>query len=369
VQSNNYWSATTNTNNTDNAWNVNMNNGNVNNNNKSNNNYVWPVRGDNDALHLFSYENIYRQYLKCRRHKRGTINALKYEVNCEENLTSQFFANVYLNQLDQFVKHQLKRRYYIRYCDDFVMLSDDRDMLLKWKAEIEKFLRDKLKLRLNKRESFEPVSNGIDFLGYIARRNYILVRRRVVNNLKSRLAFYERQLIRNNPPYLKLIYDYQILEKLRATLASYFGHFKWANSYRLQMSLIEKSELLKRFFTFRGGRLKEDYRIPPNISSLRLQYRYFKTRFPKDVLLFQVGGYYQFYQDESETAHRLGLKRINRSKTRKVKYGFPITFAEAYIDRLKRYGKSVTVVGEEDRYLTRVKERLLRYRLVLQSFG
>ena len=171
MQSNNYWSATTNTNNTDNAWNVNMNNGNVNNNNKSNNNYVWPVRGDNDALHLFSYENIYRQYLKCRRHKRGTINALKYEVNCEENLTSQFFANVYLNQLDQFVKHQLKRRYYIRYCDDFVMLSDDRDMLLKWKAEIEKFLRDKLKLRLNKRESFEPVSNGIDFLGYIARRN------------------------------------------------------------------------------------------------------------------------------------------------------------------------------------------------------
>jgi len=86
VQSNNYWSSTTNAKNTDNAWNVNMNNGSVYNYNKTNNKYVWPVRGDNDALPLFSYENVYRQYLKCRRNKRGTINALKFEVNAEESL-------------------------------------------------------------------------------------------------------------------------------------------------------------------------------------------------------------------------------------------------------------------------------------------
>ncbi len=114
------------------------------------------------------------------------------------NLTSQFFANLYLNQLDQFVKHFLKCRYYLRYCDDFLILSEERDSLLRWKAEIEEFLKDRLRLRLNqKRQSLQPVSNGIDFLGYIVRGNYLLVRKRVVNNLKSKLLSYERRLIKH----------------------------------------------------------------------------------------------------------------------------------------------------------------------------
>lgn len=87
VQSNNYWSSTSNANNTNNAWIVNMWNGNVNNNNKSNNNnYVWPVRSGEWLTPLFSFETLYRNYLKCRRNKRGTINALKFEMKAEENL-------------------------------------------------------------------------------------------------------------------------------------------------------------------------------------------------------------------------------------------------------------------------------------------
>jgi hypothetical protein len=110
VQSNNYWSSTTYAPNTANAWNVNMNDGNANNNNKNNSNYVWPVRGgewitpsyqagpsdrkeslahatkkDNPDF-LFSFENLYRNYLRCRKNKRNTINALRFEVNAEENL-------------------------------------------------------------------------------------------------------------------------------------------------------------------------------------------------------------------------------------------------------------------------------------------
>jgi len=104
------------------------------------------------------------------------------------NLTSQFFANVYLNELDQFVKHVLKARYYLRYVDDFVLLSEDEETLRLWRGEIEAFLAEKLLLRLHpKRRKLLPISNGIDFLGYIIRRDYILVRRRVINNLKARL--------------------------------------------------------------------------------------------------------------------------------------------------------------------------------------
>src|SRR3972149_3367664 len=74
-------------NNTNNAWIVNMWNGNVNNNNKSNNNnYVWPVRSGEWLTPRFSFETLYRSYLKCRRSKRGTINALRFEIKAEENL-------------------------------------------------------------------------------------------------------------------------------------------------------------------------------------------------------------------------------------------------------------------------------------------
>jgi hypothetical protein len=87
VQANNYWSSTSNANNPDNAWIVNMWNGNVNNDNKSNNNnYVWPVRSGEWLPPLFSFENLYRNYLKCRKNKRNTINALKFEINAEEKL-------------------------------------------------------------------------------------------------------------------------------------------------------------------------------------------------------------------------------------------------------------------------------------------
>lgn len=133
------------------------------------------------------------------------------------NLTSQFFANVYLNELDQFIKHQLKAHYYLRYVDDFVLLSPEKEELLRWKGEIDKFLVAQLNLQLHpRRQKLQLISNGIDFLGYIVRPNYILVRRRVINNLKAKI-----KELRHSP------------EKLRNSIASYLGHFKWANSYNL----------------------------------------------------------------------------------------------------------------------------------------
>ena len=137
------------------------------------------------------------------------------------NLTSQFFANVYLNELDQFVKHTLKAKFYIRYVDDFILLSRDRRELIKWREIIKAFLKTELNLKLHPtRIRLQPISNGIDFLGYVTRRNYILVRRRVINNMKIRLRHFERT-------------KHKTKEALRDFLQSYLGHFKWANSYNL----------------------------------------------------------------------------------------------------------------------------------------
>ena len=95
------------------------------------------------------------------------------------NLTSRFFANVYLNELDQFVKHGLRCRFYLRYVDDFILLSESEKVLLQWREEISGFLHERLALSLKGGDRVRRVSEGADFLGYITRPGYRLVRRRV----------------------------------------------------------------------------------------------------------------------------------------------------------------------------------------------
>jgi retron-type reverse transcriptase len=84
------------------------------------------------------------------------------------NLTSQLLVNVYMNEFDQFVKHKLKTKHYIRYSDDFVTLSSSRDELLKILPYMEVFLRDRLKLSLHPdKVSIETLASGVDFLGWV----------------------------------------------------------------------------------------------------------------------------------------------------------------------------------------------------------
>lgn len=84
------------------------------------------------------------------------------------NLTSQLFANIYLNELDQFIKHKLQIKYYIRYADDFIILSDNQDDLKQLSAKIEIFLQTNLKLQLHPDKVFvKSLASGADFLGWI----------------------------------------------------------------------------------------------------------------------------------------------------------------------------------------------------------
>lgn len=84
------------------------------------------------------------------------------------NLTSQLFANIYLNELDQFVKHQLRTRWYIRYADDFVVLSHDRNELMRVLSAVQSFLRTRLGLSLHpSKVSLQTIASGVDFLGWV----------------------------------------------------------------------------------------------------------------------------------------------------------------------------------------------------------
>ncbi|MBI2012906.1 MAG: hypothetical protein HYS88_00420 [Candidatus Colwellbacteria bacterium] len=109
------------------------------------------------------------------------------------NLTSQLFVNIYMNELDQFVKHRLKASYYIRYADDFVILSEDRGHLESLIAPIQEFLKSKLKLELHSDKIFiKTLAAGVDFLGWVHFPNHRVLRtatkRRMLKRVQSNSA-------------------------------------------------------------------------------------------------------------------------------------------------------------------------------------
>lgn len=106
------------------------------------------------------------------------------------NLTSQLFVNIYMNEFDQFVKHVLKEKYYIRYADDFVILSESKSWLEHLLPKIQTFLGDRLKLDLHpKKVSIETLASGIDFLGWVSFPDHKVLRtatkRRMIKRLEG----------------------------------------------------------------------------------------------------------------------------------------------------------------------------------------
>lgn len=105
------------------------------------------------------------------------------------NLSSQFFANVYLDRLDQFAKHVLRCRHYVRYVDDFVILHEDRAWLAAVHDEIAAFLPREIGVRLNPAKTIiQPVDRGIDFVGQIVKPWRRMTRRRTFRTALRRTA-------------------------------------------------------------------------------------------------------------------------------------------------------------------------------------
>ena len=103
------------------------------------------------------------------------------------NLTSQFFANVYLNELDYFIKHKLKAKYYIRYVDDFVILHSNKKILEIYKDKINKYL-NYLKLELHPNKSkIISLTRPINFVGFRIFYHYKLLKKFNRKNIQRKL--------------------------------------------------------------------------------------------------------------------------------------------------------------------------------------
>ena len=133
------------------------------------------------------------------------------------NLTSQIFANIYMNEFDQFVKHKLKAKYYIRYADDFVFLSPDQNVLISLVPRIQDFLRKNLKLELHPNKvSIQTLASGVDFLGWIHFPDHRVLR----TNTKRRML---KKAVGGNPK--------------EETLRSYIGLLSHGNTFKLRSQI------------------------------------------------------------------------------------------------------------------------------------
>ena len=143
------------------------------------------------------------------------------------NLTSQFFANVYLNELDYFIKHKLKTKYYIRYVDDFIIFSKSKEQLKIWKNNISNFLKQQLNLELHPQKSkIIPLSKGVDFVGFRNFYHFKILRRRNIKKMDTKITKYK----------LKNLTKKEILSSFQGWNA----YAKWANSYKLRKKTVIK---------------------------------------------------------------------------------------------------------------------------------
>lgn len=273
------------------------------------------------------------------------------------NLTSQFFGNVYLDALDQFVKHSLKVRWYVRYCDDFVLLGNSERQLEVWRKEIQQFLGDTLDVQLRDDHRLARVSNGIDFLGYIVRPTHLLVRRRVVASLDDTLHDADKQLRADGyatklDGSKRLPFDCTMLKKLQSSLSAYQGHLKHAAAAGLWVRIRAKYAWLDDYFEFdEDGVISLRYPAWKPATRLHRQVDMAQYRFPHAVVLAQIGAWWRVHYPQS----------LNRHPRNHLVHH---TYMETHGKILQTKGYSVAAIGQTGSRVTAIHDRQLAWLLI-----
>lgn len=152
------------------------------------------------------------------------------------NVTSQLFANIYMNEIDQFVKHKLKLKYYMRYSDDFIILSQNRKELVDLIAPIQQFLNSKLSLSLHPTKIIiRKFIQGFDWLGYVVLPNHRVIRTKTKKRIINKLILMNCQL-KNNQISKKTYFRSQ---------QSYLGILTHCKGYRLKQEIYNLSKYKK----------------------------------------------------------------------------------------------------------------------------
>ena len=143
------------------------------------------------------------------------------------NLSSQMFANLYLNELDQYCKRTLGIHFYVRYMDDVIILHQDKDQLHEWKRIIDTFLKEKLQLDLNEKTCIRPITLGVEFCGYKIWNTHIKLRKSTALKMKRNLKKLQKEYAAGEVT----------VEGAKQTISSYLGILKHCDSYSLKRTI------------------------------------------------------------------------------------------------------------------------------------
>ncbi len=171
---------------------------------------------------------------------KRVIRETDTQVNSSENkglplgnLTSQFFANVYLHELDLFLKHNLKAKHYVRYVDDFIVLHKSKFQLKEWKRRINEFLKERLKLELHSDKSkINFLSKGTDFVGFRNFYYFKLPRKRNIKSMENKIKCFSRKQISK--------------KKISEIFQGWNAYSMWADTYNLRRDFTKEINGLKR---------------------------------------------------------------------------------------------------------------------------
>ena len=189
------------------------------------------------------HEILYGEFtrkIKCRgtlRLIRAYIDSYLRDIGMPiGTLLSQLSANIYMNIVDQFVKHDLREPYYLRYMDNFIIIHHDKKHLQRVKDEIEGVLKSKLRLEFNpKMTRIDKVSGGIELVGYRVYPDQVKIKRASATRMKKRLREMQEM-------YSKCLIT---LEDITKRVHSWLGHCKHANVAALTLQILERAVFMK----------------------------------------------------------------------------------------------------------------------------
>ena len=160
--------------------------------------------------------------------------------------------------------------------------------------------------------------------------------------------------------YTLFQHDPATLARLRATWASYRAHLKMANTHRLWHQLVSRCDWVRHFFALEDGLLVPRTKVMPMFARLTDQYFFFADRWAESVLLFQVGCFYEWYDEEAKRVSRLlGLRLLARGRGFRFRCGMPVRLGPRCVRALVAHGVPVALIREtKDRpWLAGVKPR------------
>jgi len=276
------------------------------------------------------------------------------------NFTSQFFANVYLNELDQYIKRELRQRNYFRYVDDFVLLWSKND-LEKYERYITKFLFDKLKLNISQKKiKFHPVYFDLDFIWYvIKKKKYIVPRYRNIKSFKN------------------IIYKIDITDKNTATeylskINSYCWFFNHTKSFYTREKYLKLLDQLvfnpNKFYSYiTKNFIVYDILFNSNLKTMK-KYDELESKYKNYIIFMQVWCFYKcFWLSSIYIAKQLWLKTVlfnPRTKWERFMCWFHIDVYDKYLWKIKELKiNSIFVMQKKDEkwVIERVIKEIITY--------